>query len=78
MTLRPAWQTFETLGLWVVTPCKGGHGSHVGEVRRPGVSRETTLEHLPVAVVQSFPGAPYHAPSPASMGEITHPGRWCW
>lgn len=34
---------FETLGFWKVTPCKGGHGSQVGEVRRPGVSREHTL-----------------------------------
>lgn len=33
----------ETLGIWIVTPCQGGHGSQVGEVRRPGVSRETTL-----------------------------------
>lgn len=66
MTLRPEWQTFDTLGLWIVTPCKGGHGSHVGEVRRPGVSRETTLGHHPVAV--EFPWRPISCAVPSVHG----------
>ena len=59
----PGCHTLETLGSGLSRHCKGGHGSQVGDVRRPGVSREPTLGHHPVAV--EFPWTLHHA----SLGE---------